>query len=280
MRFWTRKAARRITCLPVFIRARLPSRANSSTRRPISSIAPRFGPCLWMQATRGRNRSGNPLTRATNCPSAPPMANWFTNCKTGTRSFTTRPSLVRSCGLDGDGGSGLHGSALRHRDGRRFPYCPMVAARRESAQGVQEPRERISGELLTDEVPHEGREDGPRLVGHLAVARAEGRPERAEDEPGHAEQSDETQLSQHLELEVVGDEAIRARVDRRVLPPGREEGLFAHPQDRALLEDALRHLPCLEAVLDGHVLLVGSDGLVALPERAGREEEHAGRRDE
>src|SRR3954471_11183361 len=72
----------------------------------------------------------------------------------------------------------------RARRGLPFPRlaerCPVLAARRQAAEGVGEPGERVARELLADEIPDERREDRARLVRHLSVARAEGGPQRAE----------------------------------------------------------------------------------------------------
>src|SRR5216684_3695843 len=241
------KAASRRTWWPVFSCRRLPRSPNSSTGRPSSSTAARFGPFLWMQATTGRNPRGCLRTRATNWPSAPPMANWFTICRTGTGSFTPPPRPLESC-------------VLRRPKGRsvspgRLHLClsaPAVTvdAGGEGAQRVQEPRERVPRELLADEVPDERREQGAGLVGHLAVARAPGRPERAGDEPQHPEETHDPELPEHLQLEVVRDVRVLDRiVDRRVLLPRGEERRLAHAEQRPLLEDARRDLPRLQAPL-------------------------------
>ena len=116
---------------------------------------------------------------------------------------------------------------------------------------------------------------------HLAVPCPPRRPERASDEPQHPEQADHTQLPQHLELEVVGHVGMLDWVvDRRVLLPGGEERGLPDAQERPLLEDPLRDLPGLQAALHRDVLLEGADGLVALPEGMGREQQHAGRGDQ
>src|SRR5207245_4173399 len=161
------KAARRKIWRPVFSCARLPRRPNSSTGRPISSTAARLGPFLWMQATTGRNPAGCLRTRATNWPSAPPMANWFTICRTGTGSFTPPPSASwKTCVLGGPKGRSVTPRRL-HFD---LPEpAEAIDAGGEGAQRVQEPRERVSRELLADEVSDQRSEEGARLVRHAAV---------------------------------------------------------------------------------------------------------------
>src|SRR3954463_10981223 len=61
-------------------------------------------------------------------------------------------------------GSGVRWLCQRPaRRGLLFPRlaegCPMIAARREAAERVGEPGERVAGELLADEIPDERRED-------------------------------------------------------------------------------------------------------------------------
>src|SRR4051794_25724838 len=156
-----------------------------------------------------------------------------------------------------------------------------MAAGGEPTERVREPGERVPGELLADEIADQGREDGPGLVSTFAVAGAESGPEREEDERHHPDEADETELPEHLELEVVRHVALPVVIfDGSVVGPGGEEGGFAHAEERMFLEDPPRDLPRLHAVLDGEVFLVGGDGLVALPERGGRVEDDTGRGDE
>src|SRR5438132_10427167 len=128
------------------------------------------------------------------------MANWLTNCNTGTGSLTAAsPRTARSCALCRQRGSGGLGT---RRDGSPLARDPVVAAGRECAQRVEEPRQRVAGVLLADEVSDQGGEHRARLVRHLAVARPEGRPERAEDEAHHPEEAHQAELAEDLELEV------------------------------------------------------------------------------
>src|SRR5438309_5360732 len=227
--------------------------------RPSCSIAAKLGPFFWMQATTGRNPRGCLRTRATNCPSAPPMANWFTICRTGTGCFTPPPEFLESCVLSRPKGSCADPGRFRLEQ----LAGPSVAidARGERAQRVQEPGQRVPRELLAHQVPDQRGKDGARLVRHLAVPCPPRRPERASDEPQHPEQADHTQLPQHLEFEVVGHVGMLDWVvDRRVLLPGGEERRLPDAQERPLLEDPLRDLPGLQAALHRDVLLEGADG--------------------
>src|SRR5439155_27174651 len=112
--------------------------------------------------------------------------------------------------------------------------APDGAAGRESAEGEEEPAQRIAGELLADEISGQRRQHRARLAAHLAVSRPPRRPERAKDEGHVAEETDEAELPDDLEEEVVRHVAAVAGIDGRVLAPRLEEGRLAHADERMI----------------------------------------------